>query len=121
MKLSRRDFVRTAGAAAAASAVPTGIEGATPQPGLQDKTPALERGKHPNLLVILCDQMRFPSVYESDTLKTFRQQQLETQNLLREGGIEFMRHYAGSAACVPGRACMLTGHYPDLCRRQGSM
>jgi choline-sulfatase len=114
MKLSRRDFVKTAGAAAAASAVPTGIEGATPQPGLQDKAPGLAPGKHPNFLVILCDQMRFPSAYESDTLKSFRQQHLKTQNLLREGGIEFMRHYAGSSACVPGRACMLTGHYPSL-------
>ena len=116
MKLSRRDFVKTAGAVAvaAASAVPSGSEGASPQPGLQDKTPGLSRGKHPNVLVILCDQMRFPSSYESEALNTFRQQHLTTQNQLREGGIEFTRHYAGSSACVPGRASMLTGHYPSL-------
>ena len=116
MKLSRRDFVKTAGAVAvaAASAGPSGSEGASPQPGLQDKTPGLSRGKHPNVLVILCDQMRFPSVYESEALKTFRQQHLTTQNQLREGGIEFTRHYAASSACSPSRACMLTGHYPSL-------
>lgn len=118
MKLSRRDFVKTAGATAvaavSATAISSGSEAATPQPAAQDKTPGLARGKHPNFLIILCDQMRFPSAYESDALKAFRQQHLETQNLLRQGGIEFMRHYAGSSACVPGRACMLTGHYPSL-------
>jgi choline-sulfatase len=118
MKLSRRDFVRTAGAAAvaaaSASSLYTGSAAAAAQPGRQDKAPGLAPGKHPNFLVILCDQMRFPSAYESDALKAFRAQQLKTQNLLREGGIEFMRHYAGSSACVPGRACMVTGHYPSL-------
>jgi choline-sulfatase len=118
MRLSRRDFVRTAGAAAvvaaSASAIPEGSEAAAAQAGPQDKALGLAPGKHPNFLVILCDEMRFPSVYESDALKAFREQQLKTQNQLRDGGIEFMRHYAGSSACVPGRACMVTGHYPSL-------
>jgi choline-sulfatase len=118
MRLSRRDFVRTAGAAAvvaaSASAIPEGSEAAAAQAGPQDKALGLAPGKHPNFLVILCDEMRFPSVYESDALKAFRDQQLKTQSQLREGGIEFMRHYAGSSACVPGRACMVTGHYPSL-------
>jgi choline-sulfatase len=118
MRLSRRDFVRTAGAAAvvaaSAAAIPEGSEAAAAQAGPQDKALGLAPGKHPNFLVILCDEMRFPSVYESDALKAFRDQQLKTQNQLRDGGIEFMRHYAGSSACVPGRACMVTGHYPSL-------
>jgi len=118
--LSRRRFLRgglAAGAAVTASAslaFPPDSEAAAPQPEFHDRRPDPMRGRRPNFLIILCDQMRFPSVYESDTLQAFRQQYLKTQNLLRENGVEFTRHYAASSACVPSRACILTGHYPSL-------
>ena len=38
----------------------------------------------------------------------------KTQNLLRQNGADFQRHYAASVACVPGRASIYTGHYPSL-------
>jgi hypothetical protein len=75
MELSRRDFVKCAGAAVAASAslaFPPGSEAAAPQPEFHDRRPDPVRGRRPNFLIILCDQMRFPSVYESDTRKAFR-------------------------------------------------
>lgn len=117
--LSRRRFLQGSLAAAAAASVPfalsnCGSEAATAQPKAGDALSAPAEGKRPNILILMCDEMRFPPVYESEALKAFRQQFLPTQNLLRENGIEFTRHYAASTACVPSRACLVTGHYPSL-------
>ena len=117
MKLSRRDFVKCVGAAAAASAslaLPAGGEAAAPLPERHDHKPGPQRDRRPNFLIILCDQMRFPPPYETESLKAFRDEHLPTENLLRENGVEFTRHYTASAACTPSRTCILTGHYPSL-------
>ena len=116
--LSRRRFLQgglaAAAAASASLALPAGGEAAAPQPAPHDEKPGPLRGKRPNFLIILCDQMRFPTAYESEDLKAFRDELLPTQNLLRENGVEFTRHYAASSACSPSRTCLLTGHYPSL-------
>jgi choline-sulfatase len=120
MKITRRRFLRGGLAAAAAVvgsaslAFPPGSEAAAPPPGARDEKTGSIRGKGPNFLIILCDEMRFPPVYESDALKRFRRRYLKTQNLLRANGLEFERHYVASSACVPSRASILTGHYPSL-------
>jgi choline-sulfatase len=62
----------------------------------------------------MVDEMRYPPIYESAATKAFRQQYLRTQNLLRQHGVEFHRHYAASVACSPSRASIYTGHYPSL-------
>jgi choline-sulfatase len=72
------------------------------------------RRKRPNILIILCDEMRYPTVYESEELKAYRKEFLKTQELLRRNGLEFHRHYAASVACVPSRASLYTGQYPSL-------
>jgi len=102
--LTRRRFLQ--GSMAAAAPVSMAFS-----PASEAATTQTER---PNILIILCDQMRFPPVYESDDTKKFRQDYLTFQNTLRGNGIEFQRHYAASAACVPSRASILTGHYPSL-------
>ena len=124
MKLSRRDFMKTAGAAAAASATmalaaggeaapaATAGAGVQPQPATAPAKPI--RGKGPNILIIMCDQMRFPPHYESDLLKQFREAHLDFQNKLLAEGLTFNHHYIMSSACVPSRASVLTGHYPSL-------
>jgi choline-sulfatase len=71
-------------------------------------------GKRPNILIIMCDEMRYPTVYESEELKEYRREYLRTQELLRRSGMEFHRHYAASVACVPSRASLYTGQYPSL-------
>jgi hypothetical protein len=45
----------------------------------------------------MVDEMRHPQVYESAATKAFRQEYLLTQNLLRQPGIQFHRHYAASS------------------------
>ncbi len=110
--LSRRQFLKgSLAASAAASAsfmLPHGSTEAEAAP------PARARGKSPNILIILCDQMRFPPYYESDLTRQFRAAHLEFQNTLLANGLDFQRHYIMSAACVPSRACLVTGHYPSL-------
>lgn len=118
MKISRRDFVKTAGAAAVAATPVSRASAAgnapVSQPQDQGRPAGSGRGKRPNFLIILCDQMRFPTDYESEVLTKFRQQYLKTQTMLLESGVEFTQHHAASAACVPSRACMVTGQYPSL-------
>ena len=68
----------------------------------------------PNILVILCDQLRHPPVYETSEVRRFRREELSGAESLRRSGITFRNHYTMSAACAPSRACLITGHYPSL-------
>jgi choline-sulfatase len=115
--LSRRRFLQGGLAAAATAALalsPDSSEAATANLSPHDAPPAPPGVRRPNFLIILCDQMRFPPVYESEALKAFRDEHLLTQSFLRENGVEFTRHYTASSACSPSRTCILTGHYPSL-------
>ena len=117
MKTTRRDFLKGAGSVVASASLgfPAAAEaGAAPGQGAQDDEAGRARGGRPNILIILCDQMRFPTVYETDTLKAFRRENLKTQELLRRNGMEFRRHYTATSACAPSRTSILTGHYPSL-------
>jgi choline-sulfatase len=69
---------------------------------------------HPNILLILCDEYRFPVAYESSDLQQFRSQYLTAEESLRENGLEFTNHYIMTAACVPSRTSIFTGQYPSL-------
>ena len=109
--LSRRRFIQTAGAAAATA----GIAQQHAEPALA--APFKPRGKlrhRPNLLLILCDEYRFPVAYESSELKQFRASYLTAEESLREHGLEFTNHYIMTAACVPSRTSIFTGQYPSL-------
>jgi arylsulfatase A-like enzyme len=68
----------------------------------------------PNVLVIMTDEERYPPPYETTDIATFRKEQLPARERVRDGGLEFQRHYVGSTACVPSRATLFTGHYPSL-------
>jgi arylsulfatase A-like enzyme len=70
--------------------------------------------ERPNVLVIMTDEERYPPPYESDALARFRREQLPARASLRDGGLEFHRHYAGSTACLPSRTTLFTGQYPSL-------
>lgn len=70
--------------------------------------------KRPNFLILMVDEQRFPTVYENEALKAWRMENLKTQEYLRQNGMEFLNHYAGSTACSPSRATLYTGQYPSL-------
>jgi len=68
----------------------------------------------PNVLLVMTDQERYPPPYEQDALARFRHDQLGARQSLKEGGLEFHRHYAGATACLPSRTTLFTGQYPSL-------
>ncbi len=68
----------------------------------------------PNILVIMTDEERYPPPYEGASLARFRREQLGARESIRDGGLEFHRHYAGSTACLPSRTTLFTGQYPSL-------
>ncbi len=68
----------------------------------------------PNILLIMTDEERYPPPYETDEVTSFRKEQLTARESIRQRGLEFHRHYAGSTACTPSRATLFTGQYPSL-------
>ncbi len=68
----------------------------------------------PNILVIMTDEERYPPPYEDASMARFRREQLGARESIRDGGLEFHRHYAGSTACLPSRTTLFTGQYPSL-------
>ncbi|MFJ7936243.1 sulfatase-like hydrolase/transferase [Sporosarcina sp. NPDC096371] len=72
------------------------------------------RKSRPNILFVMVDQERFPTVYETKELLEWRKKNLVAHELLRKNGLEFINHYAGSTACSPSRTTLYTGQYPSL-------
>ncbi|WP_297519278.1 sulfatase-like hydrolase/transferase [uncultured Clostridium sp.] len=70
--------------------------------------------QRPNILILMVDEERFPTIYESKATKEWRTQYLKAQTLLKQNGFEFKNHYAASTACAPSRASIYTGQYPSL-------
>jgi len=68
----------------------------------------------PNILILMVDEQRYPTIYESVHLRNFRHNYLLTQRMLRQNGMEFHRHYTASMACAPSRTSLYTGQYPSL-------
>ena len=101
------------------TALKLGLAGAASAAGLDapseaGQTAKLATNKKPNVLFLLVDEQRFPTVYESAALAEFRAKYLPTQAALAKRGISFERHYVASVACVPSRTSLYTGHYPSL-------
>lgn len=107
-EINRRDALKFGLLGATAA----GLASQDAQPA-QAQTPRAV-GSRPNILLILVDEQRYPTAYESEQLRSFRQRHLPAQNSLAARGITFERHYIASVACVPSRTSLYTGHYPSL-------
>jgi arylsulfatase A-like enzyme len=91
-----------------------------------------EPTRRPNVLLVLCDQLRLPPQYmeagqaEVPGLREIMSfaPQLSADNpfarffqgftRLRKNAVVFRNHYIASAACAPSRTSMMTGQYPSL-------
>lgn len=70
--------------------------------------------KNPNILILMVDEERYPTIYEDEALKAWSLKNLKAQNFLKTHGFEFKNHYAASSACAPSRTSIYTGQYPSL-------
>jgi arylsulfatase A-like enzyme len=66
------------------------------------------RSSKPNILVIVVDQLRFPTWFSPGRAGVGLPPNLQR---LREGAVSFGRHYTASNDCTPSRSTLLTGLY----------
>ena len=92
---TRREFLKTLGAGAAAAAFPLNLSRCTPA------------SKKPNIVYILADDLGYGE------LGCYGQKYIRTPHLdsLAAEGMKFTQHYAGSPVCAPSRCVLLTGKH----------
>ncbi|HEX8828784.1 MAG TPA: sulfatase-like hydrolase/transferase, partial [Xanthobacteraceae bacterium] len=105
--MDRREFIKKTSAVGAAIATTNVVAQST-----GSAQGGASNGK-PNILFILLDEMRFPSVFPQvvsnvrEFLKTYMP---STFDLWRKGA-KFSGHYTAASACTPARAALVTGLY----------
>ena len=70
--------------------------------------------RRPNIILILVDEMRFPSVFPDSiiTPAQFLAQYMPNLFYLWQHGVKFESYYSAGNACSPARATIATGLYP---------
>lgn len=68
----------------------------------------------PDIVIVMTDEERAIPPYETDDVLAWRERVLTGRRWFDEHGVNFVRHYTGSLACVPSRPTIFTGQYPDL-------
>lgn len=68
----------------------------------------------PDIVIVMTDEERAAPPYESAELAAWRREMLPGRAWFDAHGVQFLRHYTGSLACVPSRPTIFTGQYPDL-------
>jgi arylsulfatase A-like enzyme len=104
--VTRRDFLKVAGAAGLAAGALAYAPGVSPL-----KNRALgQSGPRPamNILFVMVDQMRTPWVYIPQSL---RRANLPYISRLERQGVRFSNFYASSSMCTPSRSTIVTGLY----------
>ena len=102
--MKRRDFLKAAGAGAAAMAA---------APAAWSRPRAARK---PNIIFILADDLGYGD------LGCFGQKRIKTPRLDRMAaeGVRLTGHYAGSTVCAPSRCCLMTGLHTGHARIRGN-
>src|SRR5215831_12208807 len=110
--MKRRDFLKSAGAAAAA-ATAGGIFPGLRKAAAQTSSSGSVPGPQPNILFILVDELRFPSVFPNNiqTPDQFLAAYMPKLYTLWESGVKFGNHNTAANACTPSRGVLITGLY----------
>ncbi|MEE9913839.1 MAG: sulfatase-like hydrolase/transferase [Deltaproteobacteria bacterium] len=130
MKISRRQFIKSSTQVSAAALLSGGI-GLGSLSGCSSNNNGGFTQSHPNILLIMVDQMQTPPAgYRPDEgaaqglkeILGFRP--LSPDNAftqffpgllrLRQNAVVLKKHYTASSACVPSRACIMTGQYSSV-------
>jgi arylsulfatase A-like enzyme len=96
MSTTRREALRT-GAAGAAGVLGASLLGAA-------DTQAAAPSRKPNVLILMCDQERYPQ-WTPDL-------PLPARDWIDDRGVSFERFHHSAVQCSPSRACFWTGMYP---------
>jgi len=109
-KQTRRQFLKTAGFAAASVGESWLLSSCT----IISQTAA--RRKKPNIIFILADDLGYGD------LGCYGQQKIATPNLdqMAAEGMRFTDHYAGSTVCAPSRCALMTGLHTGHCYVRGN-
>ena len=75
---------------------------------------ATKTGSRPNIMLILVDEMRFPTVFPAgvNTPAEFLRRFMPNVFYLWQNGVKFESYYTSGNACSPSRATIATGLYP---------
>ena len=70
-------------------------------------------GPQPNILFILVDELRFPSVFPAGvtSVDQFLARFMPNVYSLWQGGVKFGSHYTAASACSPARGVLISGLY----------
>jgi arylsulfatase A-like enzyme len=106
--MDRREFLKKSGAAAAG--------GLLASAGILESAAgaAAKLQRQPNIILILVDEMRFPSVFPAgiDTPARWLERFMPNVFQLWRHGVKFESYYSSGNACSPARATIATGLYP---------
>src|SRR5258706_3231791 len=102
--MNRRDFLRTICAGSASLAI--GCGDSAVQPG--DAATAQQPPVAQNVLVVLCDQLRYPRWFPQGAVLDAL---LPNMASLRARSVSFGAHFTAAIQCSPARASLLTGLY----------
>lgn len=127
-KISRREFIRVTSNTLALASL-SGVAGSLA--ACSSGSGADRSDVHPNILLIMVDQMQTPPEgYAPDEgvaqglkeILGFRPLSPENEYTgffpgllrLRQHAVVMRKHHTASSACVPSRACIMTGQYPNV-------
>ena len=106
--MDRREFLKKSGGVVAG--------GILADLGICEQAAAASRKTHgqPNIVFILVDEMRFPSVFPPvlHTPEEFLRRFMPNVFYLWQHGVKFESYYSAVSACSPARATIHTGLYP---------
>jgi|UPI00068ED8C4 arylsulfatase A-like enzyme len=102
--MKRREFLKTTAAVAGASLAS--------RLGIAQN--AVEPGSQPNILFILVDELRWPSVFPAGVTNAegfFKQFMPNLYKKVWKKGIKFSSYYTAADACTPARSTIISGLY----------
>jgi arylsulfatase A-like enzyme len=108
--LKRRDFLKY-GSAITASAMAGGL---TSNRAIAEEASEPVPGKQPNILYILVDELRYPTVFPmgvNNADEFIAKFMPRVHKLLWSEGVKFSSHYTAGNACTPARGVLISGLY----------